>query len=250
MSYSDLGGKIAIVTGAARGIGLSVSQRLAAEGCIVVGADIREPESRPFTEFTTADVSDPAAATQLVTAVTSRHDHIDYLVNNAGRESSGTPLGQASVEDFDAAIATNVRSVFVMLSVVLPAMYAQGGGSVVNLASQASVRGVPRLAPYVAAKHAVLGLTRTAALEAGPRGVRVNAVAPGQIETSMMRHIEQSWADEEHSAFDVKVDITRAIPLGRYGLSGEVAAAVAYLLSAESSFVNGALLSVDGGTTA
>ncbi|OBB99575.1 hypothetical protein A5785_20495 [Gordonia sp. 852002-50395_SCH5434458] len=131
---------------------------------------------------------------------------------------------------------------------VLPHLYAQGHGAIVNTASQAGIRGVPLLSAYVASKHAVVGLTRSAAIEAGPHGVRVNAIAPGQIATRMITSLEEQWAPGH--ADEVHAQLISQIPLGRYGTPDEMAALTSWLLSDAASFINGAIVTADGGTTA
>ncbi len=246
-------GKTAIVTGAAGGIGAALVKRLAGRGINVTLVDL-DRDALPSVAkeagldesnslLVAADVSDAAAVADYVAQTIEKFGTIDYFANNAAIECPFGAIEEQSVETLDRVYAVNVRSVFLGLQQVLPVMKRQGSGSIMNTSSLAGIMGAPNVAPYIMSKHAVIGLTRTAAAEAAPFGVRVNAVLPGTINTLMMRRIEDSsGAPEEYrQAMDT------ATPLGRYGEPEEVAAVMNFLLSDEASFVTASLYTVDGG---
>jgi NAD(P)-dependent dehydrogenase (short-subunit alcohol dehydrogenase family) len=253
----DLSGRVAVVTGAAGDIGRAAAMRFAASGASVVLVDLAEDgvnascaavkeANRDVTAIpVAADVSDSDDVRRYVAAATDQLGRIDVLFNNAGIEGSPAPIAECPEELFDAVIAVNVRGVFLGMRYVLPLMLEAGRGSIVNTASTSGFVAHPKRGPYAASKHAVLGLTKAAAAEVGGRGVRVNAVCPGPIDTRMSRTIaaELDPGDPE-GAF---TRITTKVPAGRYGLPEEVASVVCFLASDEASYVNGAAWVVDGG---
>jgi NAD(P)-dependent dehydrogenase (short-subunit alcohol dehydrogenase family) len=176
------------------------------------------------------------------------HGRIDLFFNNAGIEGRMAPMTELSVADFDKVMAVNARGVFMGLRAVLKVMKAQRGGSIVNTASMAAIRGSATFSPYVAAKHAVAGLTRCGALEGAPFGIRVNGVAPGHIDTRMARDLTaQIDPDDPEGVFE---RVSAQVPLGRYGTAEEVANLVVWLLSDEASYVSGATHLIDGALNA
>ncbi|MGH3304785.1 MAG: SDR family NAD(P)-dependent oxidoreductase [Streptosporangiaceae bacterium] len=248
-------GKVAVVTGAASGFGLAVSLRLAAEGARLVLVD---RAADPLAEAATAiedalpvlaDVSQEADVESYVQAAVGQHGRIDLFFNNAGIEGRLAPMTELSVDDFDRVLAVNCRGVFLGLRAVLRVMKEQKAGAIVNTASMAGIRGSVTFAPYVASKHAVVGLTRCAALEGAPFGIRVNGVAPGHIDTRMARHLtaQINPADPE----SVYQQTAARVPLGhRYGTAQEVASLVLWLLSDEASYVSGTTHLIDGALNA
>ncbi|WP_433503028.1 SDR family NAD(P)-dependent oxidoreductase [Pseudonocardia halophobica] len=234
-------GRTAVVTGAGGEIGRAVVDRLVAEGAAVLAVDRVVVPPAPGVHPHVADVTDPAAVAGYAEAGAALGGGtIDLFVNNAGIEGTVARLEDLAVEDFDRVQAVNVRGVFLGLKHVLPRMVR--GGVVVNAGSVASLRGAPGVGAYIASKHAVLGLTRTAALEQADRGVRVCAVCPGPVEGRMMASLDsgRGRAGSTPGAFDG----------GRYATVEEVAGAVCFLLSPDAGFVSGTTLTVDGARTA
>ena len=254
----NLTGKIALVTGGGSGIGQAACLAFAQAGAKVAVVDI----DLPAAEYTAAavralggearaiqaDVSQSAHVQAYVAATLSAFGRIDAFFNNAGIEGQVGPLAEYDEANFDRVIAVNVKGTFLGLRYVLPVMIAQQSGSIINSASVAGTVGAPGLGAYCTSKHAILGLTRTAAGEVGRQGVRVNAVCPGPIETRMMQSLAQQLNPAEPAAV-VRANSARN-PLGRYGAPEEVARVVVFLASDEAAYVNGAAWLVDGGRTA
>lgn len=252
-----LEGKRAVVTGAAAGIGRAIAECFVAEGAVVVAVDIdADAVGRTVEEIgaedaligLAADVSSESEVADALSRSREKLGGIDVLCNNAGIQGAITPLVDTDVNDFDRVLAVNIRGVFLGMKHALPEMTARGSGSVINTASIAGHRGWPDSIGYFAAKHAVLGMTRAAAAEVGPRGVRVNAVCPGFIDTDLMRRFADTVLPDDHAAFEGAV--TAQIPAGRYGTPAEVAQIYAYLASDRAAFVYGSDWVVDGGTLA
>jgi NAD(P)-dependent dehydrogenase (short-subunit alcohol dehydrogenase family) len=246
-------GKTAIVTGAAGGIGAALVKRLAARGLNLTLVDIDVDALGPVAAdaglnddnslLLAADVSKPEDVANYVDRTVEKFGRIDYFANNAGIECPFGAIEDQAIEDLDKVYAVNVRGVFLGLQHVLPVMKQQGSGSIMNTSSLAGIMGAPMMAPYVMTKHAVIGITRSAAAEAASSGVRVNAVLPGTINTLMMRRIEDSSGTPD----EFKKMNDEATPLGRYGEADEVAAVMNFLLSEDSAFVTASLYTVDGG---
>ncbi len=251
-------GKVVLITGGGGGIGRATAARLASEGARVALVDVSTSglaESRAAVEAAggkvltiEADVTKLADVQRYVITVTSELGGIDAFFNNAGILGAVSPIVDYPEEMFDRVIAVNVKAVWLGLKVVGAAMIARGSGAIVNTASIAGLRGTPNLVAYTASKHAVIGLTRTAALEFVRRGVRVNAVCPAPIETAMARQFETGFGARDPKV--ARERFTASIPMRRYGDPAEVAALVAFLLSADASYINGGIYTVDGGAMA
>jgi NAD(P)-dependent dehydrogenase (short-subunit alcohol dehydrogenase family) len=229
----DLAGKVALVTGGASGIGAAAVALLEARGATVVVADLS----------TGTDVSDEGAVDALVAGIVAEHGHLDLAANVAGTSGVYAELADSSTEAYRQTMAVNLDGVYFCLRAELRAMRAAGGGSIVNVASAAGTMGVPGLGAYAASKHGVIGLTKTAALEAARRGIRVNAVLPGSVRTPMLAAF--TGGDDQ-----LLEQMGRRSPMGRLGEPEEIAEAVVWLLSEASAYVTGTCLSSDGGVAA
>jgi NAD(P)-dependent dehydrogenase (short-subunit alcohol dehydrogenase family) len=248
-------GKVAIVTGAANGFGLAVSTRLTKQGARVVmvdrAAEALHEHAAGLADAlpVVADVSHETDVDSYVEQAMARHGRVDLFFNNAGIEGRWSPMTEMSVDEFDSVMAVNARGVFLGLRAVLRVMKPQRSGAIVNTASMAAIRGGPTNAHYVASKHAVLGLTRCAAHEGAPYGVRVNAIAPGHIDTRMARDLTAQINPENPAA--VAERIAASVPLGqRYGTAEEVANLAVWLLSDEASYISGSLHQIDAAVNA
>jgi 3alpha(or 20beta)-hydroxysteroid dehydrogenase len=247
-------GKVAVVTGAASGFGLAAAIRLTAEGARVVLVDraadaLADAAAAMDGPAVVADVSLEADVDAYVSAALDAFGRIDLFFNNAGIEGRMAPMTELTTDDFDRVWAVNARGVFLGLRAVLRVMKEQQSGAVVNTASMAGIRGSATFSPYVASKHAVVGLTRCAALEGAPFGIRVNAVAPGHIDTRMARALTAQINPEDPDA--VYQRIAASVPLGgRYGTADEVAGLALWLLSDDARYVSGAVHLIDGALNA
>jgi NAD(P)-dependent dehydrogenase (short-subunit alcohol dehydrogenase family) len=250
-----LTGKVAIISGAAAGIGAAAARRFASEGATLVLVD-RDAEPLaavaraigPAASTVIADVASEEGASAYIAAAAERHGGFDILLANAGILGVVKPLGDYPVETFDAVLRVNVRGVFLALKHAMPALIKRGGGSIVVTASTAGVRGSAGLGAYVASKHAVVGLMRTAALEGAAHNVRVNSVNPSPVDTAMARALEDGL--DPTSRDKAQQYLKGRSPLGRYASPGEVADLMLFLASDESRFVTGGVHMIDGGRTA
>src|SRR4051795_1558459 len=254
----DFTGKIALVTGGGNGIGRAASVAFARYGAKVAVVD-RDAAGAEATAGVfrqnggealalTADVTRSAEVKAYVKAALDKFGRIDCFFNNAGIEGKVTPTAEYDEAVFDQVIGVNVKGVFLGLRHVLPEMIGQGSGSVVNTASVAGLVGTPGMPAYVASKHAVIGLTKTAAGEVARQGIRVNAVCPGPVDTRMIHSLEQQLSPGDPAAVEKRYQA--AIPMGRYVLPEEIANTVLFLCSDLAAAITGAQYVVDGGRTA
>lgn len=246
--------KVALITGATSGIGRAAALAFAREGARVVVSGRREREGHETVAlieeaggkatFVRADMTREPEVDALVKATLAAYGRLDVAFNNAGVEGTLGPIHEQTVENYRHIMDANVLGVFFSLKHEIAAMLQNGGGAIVNNASVAGLVGLPGAALYVASKHAVLGLTKAAALEYATQGIRVNAVSPGAIETPMFDRFTAALGAESHH------QIAALHPMGRTGQPKEIADAVLWLCSDQASFVTGQSLAADGGWTA
>lgn len=254
----DLRGKVAIITGAAGGIGKETARQMADAGARVTLVDLHLDaitEAANQLGFNAeqyvavaADVSKEEDVKKFVDETMNKFGRVDILFNNAGIEGKFSLIKDTTVETLDLVLNVNVKGVFYGMKHVIPIMTEQKSGSIINNSSVAGHIGFPGLAPYTASKHAVIGLTKAAALEVAETGVRVNAICPAPINTRMMRAVEAGAAPDAPDA--VKEQFTAAIPLKRYGEVEETAKLVLFLASDDSQFITGSAYLIDGGMVA
>jgi NAD(P)-dependent dehydrogenase (short-subunit alcohol dehydrogenase family) len=247
--HIDFDGKVAIVTGGSSGIGRSTAQLYTRAGARVVVSDIDEDgghetvrllrEEGGQAEFVRADVGKPEDCEKLVAATVEHYGRLDIACNNAGISGASAPTGEYGIDDWQRVIDINLSSVFYCMRYQIPAMLENDGGAIVNIASILGQVGFATAPAYVAAKHGVVGLTRTAALEYSAKGIRVNAVGPGFISTPLIAQLE----DDD----DTKQMLISKHAIGRLGKDVEVAALIAFLSSEQASFITGSYHAVDGG---
>lgn len=241
-------GKVAMVSGAAAGIGLACAEAFAKAGAITIMVDIHNPEMQArklvdegYKAFAYGcDVSDALAVKEMVEWIVATYGRLDAALNNAGIQTPQRPMAEITDEEFDRTVAVDLKGVWNCMRYEILQMLAQGGGAIVNTSSQGGVTGFPGQAAYIACKHAVIGLTRTAAIDYAAKGIRINAICPGAIRTPMAEELIRRNPQ-------VETDLLRDIPAGRLGKPEEIANAVLWLCSPQASFVDGHALLVDGG---
>jgi NAD(P)-dependent dehydrogenase (short-subunit alcohol dehydrogenase family) len=248
----DFSGKVALVTGAASGMGLATARAFAEAGAAVVLADFREDAVKAAVQRLVAaghkaialrcDVSDDAQVAAMVDCTVAEFHRLDAAFNNAGVMARIMPTAESTREEWDRVIGINLRGVWSCMKYELRHMVRQGSGAIVNNASVGALTGNPGIGSYIASKHGVVGLTRTAALEYIQHGIRVNAVNPGLIDTQIARDVVSG--DEQAYA-----DIAKSVPIGRAGRPEEIASVVLWLCSPGASYVVGHAITVDGGMT-
>lgn len=246
-------GKVVLVTGGAAGIGEATARAFAAEGARVVVSDVAEAAGSAVVAdirkaggeatFVACDVSQAAEVKALIQGIMDSYGRLDCAFNNAGIDIEDSKLADGSEDDFDRLMDVNVKGVWLCMKHEIAAMVGQGGGAIVNTASVAGLGAAPKMAVYSASKHAVIGLTRSAAVEYARRGIRVNAVCPAVIDTDMFRRAAEADPRKRENAMAMH-------PVGRLGSAEEIASAVLYLCSDGAAFSTGVALPVDGGYTA
>jgi NAD(P)-dependent dehydrogenase (short-subunit alcohol dehydrogenase family) len=242
--------KVAIITGGSSGIGRATAVALAKEGVKIIVAARRTKEGEQTIRlvkeaggdgiFVRTDVASEKDVKSLVEKSVKQYNRLDYAFNNAGIEESPTPLIDQTSEVFDKIMNVNTKGVWLSMKYEIPEMIRTGGGAIVNTSSGTGVIGTPRMTIYTASKHAVLGLTKSAALEYAKSGIRINAIIPGVIETEMFGRV----AEDNKQVLE---SLESTTPIGRTGDPQEIANAVVWLLSDKASFVLGHTLLVDGG---
>lgn len=247
-------GKVAVITGAAGDLGKAVAEAFLREGAKVALVDRDQRALLKCEEALAhigevfgivADVTSELEVSSYVDQVIKKWGKIDVFVNNAGILGKVAPLVEQTVEDFDAILNVNVKGVFLGLKKVMPVMIQQKSGSIINTSSVSGLMGSSGNSLYAATKHAVVGLTKTAALEAGYHSVRVNSIHPAPLDSTMMRKNEESINSDNPS--EVRKVISSRIPLGRYGAMSEVAKLILFLASDDSLFITGSQYRIDGG---
>jgi NAD(P)-dependent dehydrogenase (short-subunit alcohol dehydrogenase family) len=243
---------VVLITGALTGIGRATALAFAEEGSRMVVSGRRDEPGRALTqelrglgveaEFIRADVRHEDDVRNLVDKTEARFGRLDVAVNNAGTEGNPGPVTEQTPESYAATFDTNVLGVLLSMKHEMRVMHGQGGGSIVNLSSTMGQRGAPGASLYTASKHAVEGLTKSAALEGAASGIRVNAIAPGPVETGMLNRFTGSA--------ERKAGLVAGVPLKRFGTPEEIADAIVFVASRKASFITGQIINVNGGKTA
>lgn len=253
--------RVAIITGAAGGFGRATALKFAKEGAHLSLVDLDENKLRETAKLVRevvpeakvicikADVSSEEAVINFVDATIKEFQALDIMFNNAGIEGAIAPIDEMPFELYKRDLAINLHSVFLGMKYAIAYMKKHGGGCVINTSSTAGVKAVPTNAGYVSSKHGILGLTKTAAAEYGPCNIRVNAICPGAVMTDLLQRAATELSGGEGNVKEFSDKASQNIPLKRFGRPEEVADAVLFLASDESSYINGAELMIDGGVT-
>jgi NAD(P)-dependent dehydrogenase (short-subunit alcohol dehydrogenase family) len=249
----SLAGRRALVVGADSGIGLACARAMASAGARLVIAGLSQAKGEALARelagkggevsFVEVDVRDEGRVAAMVEEAAGRLGGLDIAMNNAGIPGPAAAIQDYTAEDFDALFSINVRGTFLGMKYEIPHMLAAGKGSIINLASTAALAGLPFVGPYAASKHAVAGLTKSAALELAPHNVRVNAIAPGPVDTGLLHTMRANRTGIGFSG-------AAKVPMERIASPDEMTGAVVWLASDASSFVTGAIISIDGGVIA
>ena len=250
---SEFDGKVAIVTGGSSGIGKATAIAFGKAGAKVVVAARRDSEGEETVNlikqagsealFVKTDVAQVSQVEALVSKTVETYGRLDFAFNNAGIDGGNAPLHEQSLEQFDQLIAVNVRGLFLCMKYEIVQMLRTGGGVIVNNSSVGGLVAVPRFGPYNASKHAVMGLTKSAALDYAKLGIRINAVNPGLIDTDMTVSFAEKMGDPETAS----QQLATMVPMGRVGKPEEIASTVLFLCSEAASYITGQSLVVDGG---
>lgn len=252
-----LDGKVAIITGATGGIGEAMAKRFLEEGASVmlVGRSAEKLKAtrerlaaKNYLADFVAEAADEAATAAAVDATVKAFGGVDILIANAGTEGKVALIEDQTFENFEDVLRTNVVGVWLSMKYCVEPMKKRGGGSIIAMSSIAGMIGVPAAAPYIASKHAVYGLVKTAALEFGAFGIRVNAIGPGPIDNRMIRSIETQLSPDDPDS--MRAGFSQLIALKRYGTNEEVANLALFLASDEASYCTGSIHMIDGGFTA
>ena len=249
---TKLAGKVALVTGGARGIGRAICKAYAAAGAMVVAADINEDDARKTAKAVggmavAMDVADMDSISAGIAAVKAEYDGIDILVNNAGIFNMAS-IDKITHEDYRQQYDVNVGGTIFTCQAAVPLMKRRGGGTIINFASQAGRRGEGNVTIYCSTKAAVISITQSLALELASDNIRVNAIAPGVIDTPMWKHVDNQFAVYEHKPLGQKKrEVGEAVPLGRMGDPEDVAAPCVFLASDDARYITAQTLNVDGG---
>ncbi len=249
---ATLENKVALVTGATSGIGKAAALALGIAGAKVVFSGRRDQEGEATASlirdagaeclFVRSDVSSEEDVKALIQKTIKAYGRLDCAFNNAGIDPPSKPLHEQSIEDFDKLMAINVRGLFLCMKYEIQQMLSQGSGVIVNNSSIGGLIGFPGVSPYIASKHAVMGLTRSAALDYAKQGIRINAVNPGFIATDMIDRLVDQVGGTAN-------DLASTVPMGRMGQAEEIAQAIVFLCSDAASYITGQPLVIDGGLT-
>mgnify|MGYP001380352656 CR=1 FL=1 len=258
MNTPKLNKKIAIITGGAGGIGKATAKEFIENGAEVLIVDLNENSLSTVCKeigsnrisYFVGDVSSPESNESAVNEAIQRYGGLDIFVANAGIEGEVAPIESYSLEAFDDVIKVNLKGPFLGLKASIEEMKKRGGGSFIITSSIAGVSGAPKLAPYVASKHAVVGLMKSAAKELAEYGIRVNTINPSPVETRMMEAIETGIKNNNGKESDPRALMEATVPMGRYAYPEEIAKLMLFLASDDSSFITGSVYLADGGSTA